>query len=194
MVDVLVALDVVAPHDDGVDVVLVVVLAHPGGHEAETSVQRLGPVARGPHLQRPRRAATPDRHTRERREQLRRHPRTAFVAMHGDVGDVCLAGHAGSGDEHQPAVPDHGAAPPRDDVVAAARADLSQLVVEDVGAPGPWIGVAFDRHHLADVARPHRFEDDRPADGPVEYPFQDAHGRRLLMPRRHSSRRPAWPS
>ena len=146
-------------------------------------------MARGPHLQCPRRAATSDRHTRQRREQLRRHPRTSLVAMHGDVGDVCLAGHASSGDEHQPAVSEHGAAAPRDDVVAAAGADLSQLVVEDVGAPGPWVRLAFDRHHLADVARPHRFEDDRPADGPVEYAFQDAHGRRSAHARLGTRRR-----
>ena len=78
-------------------------------------------------------------------------PVSPLAGMDGDVRDVGLAG-----DEHQPAVADDRAAAPGDDVVAAAGPRLVQLVVEHLRRPRPRVRVAFDLHHVADVADLHR--------------------------------------
>ena len=105
--------------------------------------------------------------------------------MHGDVRDVRLADiapGAAAGDEHQPAVAEDGPAAPGDEVVAPVVAGLAQLVVEHVGAPRTRVGIALDGHDLADVPRPHRLDDERPADGAIEHPLEDAHDDRSVGP------------
>ena len=128
---VLVGLDVVAPHHDGVGLSLVVVLAHARRDEPERAVQLLGATARRPHLQRPRRTAALDRFVGERRHDPRADVVTALRRVHGDVRHVGLAG-----DEHQAAVADDRAATPGDHVVAPAGRRFVQLVVEHLR--GPW--------------------------------------------------------
>ncbi len=78
-------------------------------------------------------------------------------------------------DEHQPGVPDHGAAAPGDQVQARAIADLIQLVVEHPCAPRLRVGGALDGERLIDVSMTHRLDDDTPGARPVQQATQHVH-------------------
>ena len=84
------ALDVMAPHHDGILHVVVVALTDARRDEPEVPVQLLRTGARHPHLERPRHARTTDRLVGESEHQRRGHAAAPSVGMDGDVGDVRL--------------------------------------------------------------------------------------------------------